>query len=550
TAQLLTYTDSNGVAFTTSTRRIVASQTLITQRDVNGVPVTTFALDLTPEPTDPLHPIVITKTDAQGRPTATVTLSPKLPKSPGGPFSKPDSNADGGVYILSRTDYYLLLFIPVFCTVVVSILAEMVSSNLHSLLPFQQMTKSGGASARESLLFPRGGINGFVHAVRLAKRGEPLSLLAQSMVAVSAVITALSSEAVGIGLGGSCTRDDFNGCYMEMAIFLPPARALQVLLAVDLAIALCMAWLLWGWKSGISMPPGSVMATGALARSEDLRWLVRGIGGGGQGGRVEDKVILAGLGGWRFVLDEFKNPCKGVMEYGIVPRAGSGIVLYRSFTKASPATFNAIKRAPTHAARLLPSRWSVGYPKKERISDCCALLFMWGLVILITYYNAIESPDTPFERFMDEQDFGVRILFTAFGVLLTFFWDHYYSRVTTREPYRLLSRPHGATFSTLTISPPTTVFVGFFTSLLRFEIFPSIVAFSNILSKFIPVLLSNVPFSPIQTWELHMGCAWTSVASLSFISLALVWGLLFVKYPAMPIDPGSLVGQVYYLCDS
>jgi hypothetical protein len=127
-----------------------------------------------------------------------------------------------------------------------------------------------------------------------------------------------------------------------------------------------------------------------------------------------------------------------VVEYGIVPRAGSGRVLaartssfgkrgrvYTSFTKASSATFDAVKRAPT---RLLQGRWTLGRQAKERASDCCALLFMWGLIILITYYNAIESPDTPFERFMNEQDFGVRVLFTAFGVLLTFFWDHYYSR--------------------------------------------------------------------------------------------------------------------------
>ncbi|KAK0644687.1 hypothetical protein B0T16DRAFT_356714 [Cercophora newfieldiana] len=175
---------------------------------------------------------------------------------------------------------------------------------------------------------------------------------------------------------------------------------------------------------------------------------------------------------------------------------------------------------------------------------------MWGLIILITYYNAVVSPDTPFERFMNQQSFGVRVLFTGFGVLLTFFWDHYYSRVATLEPYRLLSRPLGAPASVLTVSPPTTVFSGIFTSLVRLEVFPSIVALSNILSKFVPILLSNIPFSPIQTWELHLVCAWASVGTLSFLSLVLLWGLVFVKYPTMPIDPGSLAGRLYYLCDA
>lgn len=56
----------------------------------------------------------------------------------------------------------------------------------------------------------------------------------------------------------------------------------------------------------------------------------------------------------------------------------------------------------------------------DRVFDCCGLLFLLGLIILITYYNATEEPGTGFEAFMDDQDFGVRVLFTAFGVLLTF----------------------------------------------------------------------------------------------------------------------------------
>lgn len=75
-------------------------------------------------------------------------------------------------------------------------------------------------------------------------------------------------------------------------------------------------------------------------------------------------------------------------------------------------------------------------------------------------------------------------------------------------------------------------------------------AFCNILSKFTPILLSNIPFSPIQTWELHLACAWTSVVCLLLMSLVLVWGLVFVRWPAMPIDPWSLVGRVYFLCGS
>jgi hypothetical protein len=29
-----------------------------------------------------------------------------------------------------------------------------------------------------------------------------------------------------------------------------------------------------------------------------------------------------------------------------------------------------------------------------------------------------------------------------------------------------------------------------------------------------------------------------------------VWGMGIVKYPDMPMDPGSLAGRVYFLCDA
>jgi len=115
--------------------------------------------------------------------------------------------------------------------------------------------------------------------------------------------------------------------------------------------------------------------------------------------------------------------------------------------------------------------------------------------------------------------------------------------------YRLLSTGAGAPPSVLTASPPVTVFSGLFFHFLRLEPFPLIVAFCNLLCKFIPILLSNIPFSPIQTWELHLVCAWTTVGCLLFVNLVLLWGLVAVGVPAMPVDPGGLAGRVYYLCD-
>ena len=78
----------------------------------------------------------------------------------------------------------------------------------------------------------------------------------------------------------------------------------------------------------------------------------------------------------------------------------------------------------------------------------------------------------------------------------------------------------------------------------------SLVVLSTLVSKFLPVLLSNIPFSPIQTWQLHLLCAWITVGCLVAMSLLLAFGLVWVRYPRMPIDPGTIAGRVYYLCHS
>jgi hypothetical protein len=149
-------------------------------------------------------------------------------------------------------------------------------------------------------------------------------------------------------------------------------------------------------------------------------------------------------------------------------------------------------------------------------------------------------------------------------------------------------RKPGASLSTLATTPPTSPFTGLFTGLVATSIFsnrheqnhntthpkqqqetttfPILIATTNILAKLTPILLSNVPFSPIQTWNLHVISAWATVGILGFMSLVLGGGMAFVRDPLasessvdlgrrgkgrrMPFDPATLAGRIYYLCDS
>ena len=85
---------------------------------------------------------------------------------------------------------------------------------------------------------------------------------------------------------------------------------------------------------------------------------------------------------------------------------------------------------------------------------------------------------------------------------------------------------------------------------LRRDVFVTLVALAAVLSKFTPILLANIPFSPWLTWPTHRACTWTAVGILGFMVLTLGYGLVFIKYPHMPVHPGTLAGSMYYVCDS
>ena len=124
------------------------------------------------------------------------------------------------------------------------------------------------------------------------------------------------------------------------------------------------------------------------------------------------------------------------------------------------------------------------------------------------------------------------------------------TEVSIREPYRQLSRGPQLASNSILISPPATAFTGLMPAAFRRDIFVMLVAFAAVLSKLTPILLANIPFSPWLTYPTHRACTWTAVGFLGFMILILVYGLVFVKHPYMPVHPGTLAGSMYYVCDS
>lgn len=77
-----------------------------------------------------------------------------------------------------------------------------------------------------------------------------------------------------------------------------------------------------------------------------------------------------------------------------------------------------------------------------------------------------------------------------------------------------------------------------------------IVSFTTILAKVVlPVTLDQVPFAYNSTWLTQQICAWLSVAILALM-IFVVAGLFLVEWPPLPVDPSTIAGAMFYVCES
>lgn len=118
------------------------------------------------------------------------------------------------------------------------------------------------------------------------------------------------------------------------------------------------------------------------------------------------------------------------------------------------------------------------------------------------------------------------------------------------EAYRKLSRRPQPAATSVLVSPSTVAYTGIRGAFERREWFVAAAAVITILASFTPILLSAVPFSPSQTLTTHLVCVWMTVGCLSLMILTLLYGACFVRHPNMPMDPCTLAGRIYYVCDS
>lgn len=116
-------------------------------------------------------------------------------------------------------------------------------------------------------------------------------------------------------------------------------------------------------------------------------------------------------------------------------------------------------------------------------------------------------------------------------------------------PYLLLSLRTQPPGRSILFTPSTNPFSGVYSSVRHRQPFLFVVSLAAILSEFLPVILSNVPFNLAQTGTAATVCAVLSCIFLGFM-LAVLGSSFFVRYPPMPVDPRCIAGLLWYVSKS
>jgi hypothetical protein len=409
-----------------------AGETII----ITSIPLTGSTLTFTPTVTQ----APITLTNSQGSPTLTYTATPsisttKLTNSQGKttatylvvvPAATPPSAisntaAETTPYLfISWGDYFVGFFLPTVLATILAIPIRILDVNAKLFQPWHALTRSHGAEGRDSLCLQTGGAKAVIVGARLLFGGQPLVFLGTLLTLCSALMVPLASQAVGLQPVGDCGNGSGLQCTYQLSVFTQPAWATMALLCFMVGLVLAIAIILARWRTGLATNPWSIAGTAGLAGNNETRGLILAASSGPLPEDSTKKILK----GQSFELGWFYND-KGVAEYGII--------LSEKQPDAHP--FHSAHDSYDH---LQTTKQELPF-MLDYISRSIFLLLLCGILIIVAYYSH-TGYDTAFERFMDSESFGVKFLFSAIGVLITFLWSSLFGSMYT-NPFILHEAP-------------------------------------------------------------------------------------------------------------
>lgn len=364
-----------------------------------------------------------------------------------GDWSGVGSGETGGgaeaVHPLSWGDYVVASFAPVLMALPLAILIQIQSSTIKQLLPVHVLSRSDGqgVSAGKSLCLTTGGIQGLVNSIQLLiKERDPLLFLADLHVLASSLVVSFSSEAMGVKLYGQCTPQDFTGCRLGIAVFRVPGRMVEGFLVLAVVTNLVINVLLRrsAWKTAAeihSRHGGRVSTATSLLTNSPLeaRKYFEKIASGTPHGAVSNKELKKHFAGCLFSIRSSSSlPSTTMQPEKQHPQLSGGIpntnFYYLAVTPSPPNLASMFEEENDVSGRRWQERlvgiFTTRY--QDTINQVGFLLAVIGFLIMLFYYE-LTNTTSAFEHFMNSQGLGVRAVFTGLGVIVSLFWDNYFS---------------------------------------------------------------------------------------------------------------------------
>ncbi|KAK5651651.1 hypothetical protein OQA88_11826 [Cercophora sp. LCS_1] len=477
-----------------------------------------------------------------GEPTATATEVPSFPSIP--PSAR-------NIHVAGHTEYFIVFFLPVVLSVLLAIPIQMLDAETKLHLPFRALTVPGGSLAKDSLCLRTGGIWAKWDGIRLLLRHhDPASVLSDLLFVCSTVLISLSSETIGIKARGPCANGGSEQCLLTLVVFEEPARAAEGLLGLVMALLVVLGVVIHGKKSGVAVHPGDFGVVCALMQNGQTKRVMRGVELGD--GPVGDEELRTQLGDKNFVLGWDEKAGRGD-EYGILVAGGDERTRRDNASVSEVGSMVGLVRRHAMVQVKSWSAWWDGLPEFGRALRNFFLFIHCALLAVILYYEikVFRNPsESAFEAFMDSQQFGPRLLFTALASAVGLFWETMLEDVIMLSLFRgMVDSPQPADASVLR-PQATNVFEALWHAVRLRKIRVGSVGLAVIFTHVLPVTMANIPFHNAQTWMLHEVCIWTSVAVLGYATLVLAFHVFWTSWIHLPVDPGTLAGRMYYVCDS
>jgi len=286
----------------------------------------------------------------------------------------------------TSNSYFFGNYLPTLLLVLYGMCWDMIYVNAKQMEPFFRLNAVTGASATDSLLCGYTNSNIFTTLRTSFTKRHGVIMFSTIVSILIKICTPLAAEAVYVGTNGTCTSTgDGSNCYPYLALRPWAAWTIEIVLIIIFLMVVPVTILISKRQSGIYSEATSIAGIAVLCQDHTLMDMTDQI-------QAQDDV----LSNYRYKLGRFVAN----HQYGI-----------HLFSSESDDTRQLDRQNRKESVLLTLRPYSLGL----------FWLSLVGLLVLIQYYYNISTV-TGFERFMDSQGFGVRLMMTTIGVLIKLYW--------------------------------------------------------------------------------------------------------------------------------